>query len=61
MDTWGGRRVVLGTVTGTGYTMSTAGSSSLGILTSQNLLSGDPSLGLALGTEGHGKGRNGPG
>ena len=53
--------VVLGTVTGTGYTRSTAGSSILGILTSHSLWSEDPSLVLALGTEDLDQGRNGPG
>ena len=57
--------VVLGTVTGTGYTRSTAGSSiwypGLGILTSHSLWSEDPSLVLALGTEDLGQGRSGPG
>jgi len=57
MDTWGGRRGVLGTVSGTGYTRSTAGTNSPGTLTSHPLWAGYPTLGLALGTLG--QGRNG--
>ena len=59
MDTWGGRRGVLGTVSGTGYTRSIAGTNSPGTLTSHPLWAGYPTLGLALGTLG--QGRNDPG